>query len=500
MDVPFGPFQPDLGETLSMVVVDNALPMPNGYGPLPSLFVSANAEALPDYPRGVFSVVLNNGTWQAYEFTGDSLYQLQADFSLDLVSAGFNCPLEFDWSAIHFGNKFLFTNTNDGLQSYDVESPGAVSAIPAAGYPEYIFTCANFVIGLNCIGNDGLRNNRLLKTSGFNDQTNWTADGADYQTLADGEKLVAGFDLKNNTALILQARALTLMTFGNATGGAQFSLSKIADGKGSVGARSCVSFDGRVFYLDTDDFYMYTGDNVLTAQGTTTHGIVPIGGNAITRWFLSQIDQAQFPLVQGSVDPLKKVVRWRYKRAVDSSTTVSEVMICYEWNIQRWFTSTEQTSYLARLATVGVQYDAASGTYDSQTLQYDDRFWAGNAPLSGGLDASYKFGVFSGPSLEAHFTTNLVNNPISGKVLWGTQITDALAPSLELGVKDNINELITWTDASTPGESGRTALEGRGLNIQMRQTIPYGDMGALGTGWTYSLGIDHLQSAAGGPK
>lgn len=500
MDVPWGPWTPDLGETLSMVVADNVIPHPNGYGPFPSLYVSANAQALPGAPRGVFSVILDDGTWEAYALTATGIYQLQADFSWTLIQGGFAVPAGFDWSALHFGSKFLFTNMADGLQSYDVQAGGAVSYIAAAGDPEYVFTCANFVVALNCLDNLGNRNSRLIKTSGFNDQTNWTTDGADYQALADGEKLVAGFDLKNNTALILQRRALTLMTFGNATGGAQFSLTKVADGKGSVGARSCVSFDGRVFYADTDDFYMYTGDNVLTAQGTATHGIVSIGANEIAQWFLGMVDQGRYDEIQGAVDPLHKIVLWRYKRSIDSSDIVSEVMIGFEWQIQRWFTVSEETSYLARLATVGVSYNVATGTYDSQTLTYDDRFWAGNAPLFGALDATYKFGAFTGPSLEAHLTGNLANNPVSGKMLWGTQITDALVPSLEVGVKDKLSDAIFWTDAAVPAESGRTPLEARGLNIQFRQTIPAGDLGASGIGWTYTLGVDHLDTAAGGPK
>jgi hypothetical protein len=505
MDISLGPFQPDLGETQSMVIANNVLPHVNGYGPLASLYTAPAAQALPDVPRGVFSVVLNSGAWEAYLFTGTALYQLQSNFSLNVIQSGFACPVGINWSGLHFGNKLLFTNTVDGLQSYDVEVGGSVSAIAGAGNPAYIFSCANFLVALNCLDNTGVRNNRLIKTSGFNDQTNWTTDGADYQALADGEALVAGFDLKNRTGLILQTRSLQLITFGNATSGAQFSLDKIADGRGSVGPDSCASFDGKVFFLDTDDFYMYTGDNVLSASPSAgasyaTHGIIPIGANAVTRWFLGQVDQANLELVQASVDPINKVVYWRYKRAIDASSVVSQVMIAYEWNIGRWFTVTEPTSWLARLATVGVAYDAATGTYDSQMLMYDDRYWIGNAPLSGALDANYKFATRSGPSLKATLTTQLANNPISGKLLWGTQITDALAPSLELCVKDKLSDPAVWIGGEIPGESGRTPLEGRGLNIQFRMTIPAGDAGATGSGWSYVNGIDHIASGPGGPK
>lgn len=485
MDIQFGSWQPDRGETAApMMVADGVLPVVDGYGPYPSLYTPTGSQALPAAPRGVFSLVLNDGTWKAYLFTGAAFYDLQSDFSLSLVDNGYACPSGYDWSAIHFGNTLLYTNTFDGLHSYNVELGGATSYISAAGDPGWILTCANFIVALNCKDSLGNRDNRLIKTSGFNDQTNWVTDGADYQELADGEALICGFDLKQNTALLLQLSALTLMTFGNAPGGAQFSLQKVADGKGTVGANSCVSFDGLVFGLATDDFFMFS-------LGT---GYVSIGADEIARTFLASVDQTNYPLVQGAVDPLRKVVLWRYKRSLDSSLTVSEVIIGYEWRLKKWFTLTEQTSYLARLATVGVTYNAITGTYDSQTLTYDDRFWAGNAPLSGALDENYKFSVFTGPSLGATMTTGVTNSPVSGKILWATPITDAAVPSLNLGVKDDLTDLISWQGAATKTEGGRVPFEGRGLNAQFSLTIPAGD------DWTYARGIDHIKGASGGPK
>ncbi len=491
MDFALGPMQPDRGLVAPMVVnATNVLPILDGYGPYPSLYTPLTAEALPSAPRGVFSVVLNTGAWRAYEFTDAELYELQADYTLDLIQGGFSCPLGYDWSAIHFGTKLLFTNANDGLQSYDVEAGGAVVAIPDAGDPAYIFTCANFVVGLNCLDSLGNRNIRLIRTSGFNDQTNWTSDGADYQELADGEQLLCGFDLKENTALLVQSRALVLMQFGNAPGGAQFSLRKIADGKGAVSAKACTSFDGMTFMLATDDFYLFS-------LGT---GLVPIGADEIAQTFLKLVDQSQFALVQAAVDPLKKVVMWRFKRSSDVSTTVSSIEIGYEWHLKRWFWVTEPTAYLTRLATVAVTYNAVTGTYDSQTLQYDDLFWQGSAPLFGALDADYKFALWTGPSLEGQITTRIANSGISGKILWATLIGDVLAPQIELGTSDSLGTAITWQPAETANDDGRIPLEGRGLNIQFRLTIPYGDMGANNDGWTFVNAISHVSGSQQGPK
>lgn len=489
MDMPFGAWQPDRAETMAVQVADGVIPRVDGYGPHASLYTAGGATAL-GIPRGLFSLVLDSGTWGAFGFTATELWQLQSGFTWVSIQAGFACTDGYDWSALHFGSKFLFTNTTDGLKSYDVETPGAVSSISAAGAPAWIFTCANFVVALNCLDSAGNRNSKLIKTSGFNDQTNWESDGADYQALADGEALICGFDLKQATALLLQNRAMVLMQFGSQPGGAQFSLQKVADGKGTVGARSCVSFDGMVFGFDTDGPFRFDLGG----------GYQSIGADEIARTFLASVDQANLPLIQGSVDPLNKVVRWRYKRAVDASSIISEVAIGYEWRLKKWFTITEQTTYLARLATVGVSYNSITGPYDSQTLTYDDPFWAGNAPLSGALDEAYKFAVFNGPSLAATITTNVINSPVSGKILWATPITDALAPTLELGTKEMLSDAISWRAAETKSASGRVPVEGGGMNVQFRFRVPYGDLGSTGTGWTYATGIDHIKGSQRGPK
>lgn len=491
MDFPFTSMQPDRGAlAASLMLADGTLPTADGFAPFPSLYVSPTAAALPAAPRGVYSIVLSDGTWEAFEFTGTTLYQLQSDYTLTSIATGYACPTGYDWSALHFGTKLLFTNTFDGLHSYDVQAGGAVSYISAAGDPAWVFSCANFIIALNCKDSLGNRNNRLIKTSGFNDQTNWTSDGADYQELADGEALVCGFDLKQNTALLLQARALVVMQFGNAGGGAQFSLAKVADGKGTIGAKSAVAFDGAVYFWDTDGAKMFS-------LGT---GLVSIGDQEIDRTFLAMVDQSQYTLMQGAVDPLHKVIRWRLKRGIDSSVTVSEISICYQWTIKKWFFITEQVSYLARLATVAVSYDTTSGTYDSQVLAYDDLFWSGAAPLSGGLNATYKFGVSTGPSLAATLTTGIRNSGTNGKILWAECMGDAAAPTLELGTSDSLNQPIVFQAPVSLNADGRFPIEGRGKNIQMRYTIPAGDVGSSGTGWTYVNGIDHVVGSGGGPK
>lgn len=489
MQFPFGPFAPDAGEMEPGVcmVADGVLPQQVGYGPSPALNVSASADALPDDPKGVLSVVLNSGTWKVYAFTSDDVNELQADYSwVSVGAAAFNLTAGDDWSSMHFGSYLLGTNTTDGLVSYNVETPAGFSSIAAAGDPRFIFTCANMVFGLDCLDSASNRDNRLIRNSDFNSFTNWTSGAADYQPIEDGGPLLFGADLKDGAALILQERAVRLLQFGNAGGGALYSLRKVSDRLGSVGSRSCVSYDGSVYWLATDGFRRFSLGG----------GVETIGAGKIDDWFFANVDQSALQLVQGQVDPYQKMIWWRFKAQGAVSDVIFDRMIGYSWQWDRWVTNSVQTTYLANIATPGLTLDAMDsfGVMDSIDIPLDSRLFQGGQPLFGALDASAKFGTFSGGSQAAILTTSTANSPVSSLIGWATPIDDASAGTLELGVKDEAADSIAWKTGAAKVSSGRAPLRGRGKNIAFRRTIT-----AAAT-WTYARGVDHVAGAGGGPR
>src|SRR5690606_21013265 len=122
-------------ETAGGVVMraQNVLPLIEGYGPMPSLQTPAAAAALSGPPRGIASLVLRDGAYVVYGFTETTIEQLQADDTWTEIENGFSCTAGDDWSNEHFGNFLLATNTTDGLQAYDIEAAGSVSAVADAG-------------------------------------------------------------------------------------------------------------------------------------------------------------------------------------------------------------------------------------------------------------------------------------------------------------------------------------------------------------------------------
>lgn len=483
MQFPYGPLAPDATEMEpgTCVVANGVLPLRAGYGPAPSIVVSGTAGALPAAPRGVASIVLNGGTWKVFGFTEDDVYELQSDDTWSSLGGSFTLTSGDDWSTLHFGNYLLATNTTDGLVSYNVESPAGFSSVSAAGNPRFIFLCGNMLFGLDCLDSAGNRNNRLIRNSDFNSFTDWTNGAADYQPLEDGGALVAGFAISETAALVLQTGAIRMIQIGAAGGGALYALKLVSDGVGSVGARSCVSYDGSVYWLATDGFRRFSLGG----------GIETIGAGLIDDYFFDRVDQSALQLVQGAVDPFQKVIWWRYKRQGAASDIVFTDIIGYSWEFKRWVTSNEETSYFATIATPGILLDNMDsyGPMDSITIPLDSRLFQGGQPVFGALNGDYKFGTFSGGAQAATITTATRNSGTSGLISFATPIDDAPNATLELGVKDAISDTIEWKTAASKAASGRVPLRGRGMNVAFRWKA------AANEEWTFARGIDQIGRA-----
>lgn len=489
MQFPYGRLAPDAGEMAAgfCMVADGVLPKLTGYGPAPDLSVAASAEALPAACVGAVSLVLNSGVWKVFAATAVELYEMAADYTWTALTATLTVTAGDDVSFVHFGSYLLMTNTTDGLESYNVETPAGFNAIAAAGNPRFIFIWGTQLVGLDCLDKDGERNNRLIRVSDFNVFTEWKAGGADYQPVEDGGRLLWGCDLEDGGALVLQDRAARLLQFGNAGGGAMFSQRKIGDGIGSVGARSCINYSGMAAWLATDGFCLYT----------RAGGLKRMGAGRVDEWFFTQVDQGHLDKVQGNYDPFKKIFWWRYKHVDAVSETVFDHMIGYSWQFDCWVTNSVSTTYLANIATPGVtleDMDALYGVLDDISIPLDSRAFQGGQPVFGAFDADRKFGTMTGANQAARLTTATANSPVTGLIGAATGLDTCSTGTLELGVKVDPDDDLTWKAPETRKSAGRFMVRGRGLNVAFRRNFP------AGAEWDDAQGVDHVKAAVGGPK
>lgn len=488
--IPYGPLAPDAGTTRegTCLVAQGVLPRTEGYGPAPQLVTPGGAAALPAAPRGAITCIKRDGTTAVFFLTETTLYLLENDYTWTSIQNGFSCTGGDDWSCEQFGDKLLFTNTTDGLQAYDIEAGGAVAYIAAAGDPREIFICANMVFALDCEDNTSTRDNRLIRNSDFNDHTKWSGGAADTQPLEGGGALIAGFALKNNTALIVQEHALRLLQFGNAGGSALYSLNEVSNWRGSASKKATISFDGTVYGLSTDGFFRFS-----------LNGLEFIGHGFIDDWFLNQrVAQARLAEVQGVADPGRKIVLWRYPTDADASSTVFENIIGFAWAFgePRWFTWAENTTYLSRLATSGYTLTSAGAAFSTLAgapdIPIGDRFWQGGGQFLAALGSDLKYAAFSGSNQAISLQTSTSNSPVTTLIQWATGIDDAPG-TLTLGVSDSLEDALTWKDPASKGRAGRFPLRGRGMNIAFKRDVP------AGSTLTELKGIDHIRGSAGGP-
>lgn len=490
MQVPFGPLAPDRGAGTPGIclVANNVIPKAQGFGPRQQLVTAMTATALPSAPRGMITCLLRNGSTKVFGLTDTTLYQMSASFVWSSVATGYACTAGDDWSCAQFGDWLLYTNTTDGLWAFNIETNAAPTYIAAAGDPREIEIIANMVFAADCRDDAGARNNRLIRNSDFNDHTDWNGGAADQQPLETGGELRGLYNLRNGAAIVLQANAMRLLQFGNAGGGALYSLQEISFERGIVGRKSCVAFDGVLYGLSGDGFFRFT-------LGT---GIETIGSQLIDEAFLARVPASDMPKVQGAIDPARKIVLWRYPSDSDPSGTVTNDLYGYRWDTPQnpWFTWSEPVAYLSRIATAGFTLEDldAFGTVDSITIPWDDRFWQGGQKVFAALDPDLKFATFSGPNAVATIRSSTGNAPVTALIGWATPIDDCASASLSLGTADQLSDPIAWADPAAKVSAGRVPLRGRGMNIAFEWEAP------ASAAWTYVYGVDHIAASAGRRK
>ena len=437
-----------------------------GYGPFPQLVTAAGADALPGAPRGGISLQKADLTWQVFYATATTIEALQSDYSWTEIENTRTVPTGKDVSFCYFGKYLLNSDTSDGYKAYDVDAGGTNSAVSGAPAAEFIFSANNVVFALAPSGSP-----RRFQSSDTGRHDRWTGGAANGKTFEDGGGLVCGADLKNGTAVLFQERAIRQVTFG--AGVSTYSIAKIADGRGCVHARTMAAFDGQVFWFDVD------GPWGMAAGGAPR----PIGAEKITRWLEANIGVDNYGDLQAVIEPTRNLVLWR----IDATRALA-----YNWLIQEFTILPVACAALTRISTPGVSVDSLVGTIDSLSSIIDNRDWAGNSPVLGALDASYKFATFTGSNMAASIRTGVLHAPLSRRIRRLTPISDNPASTITVGTSGSLSGAISWGSASARVSNGTVPLDERGLVAVYQEDHAAGDV------WTYANGVDHIEERYGG--
>jgi hypothetical protein len=83
---------------------------------------------------------------------------------------------------------------------------------------------------------------------------------------------------------------------------------------------------------------------------------------------------------------------------------------------------------------------------------------------------------------------------VTGLVNWAVPVDDSDDGTLQLGVKDRLNDATTWKTGAAKVTSGRAPLRGRGKVVAFRRNID------AGSTWTYAKGVDYIEANSGGVR
>lgn len=461
MIIPFPAFEPDKSpyDVASSNNVVNAMPVANGWGPMPGL--NEVTEALPGECKGGVYVRTSTGSFRIIAGTDSGLYELNTSTmawtDISGPSGPYSVALQDFWTFTRFGDKLVAHQISDPIQVYDIEIGGNFADL--AGSPpnaKYSWVAGDFLVIAYLSTASG---EKTVRWSGLNDIEHWTIGkkGSDVQELPEGDEIMGGFGETGGFSVI-QRSGMQYFPFAPSSG-FTFTRTVVNPKQGTVAPRSIVSIGpGRFFYLSEDGFF----------GGVNRE---PIGAERVDRWFLSQIDQTYLADVQGAADPFEKIVWWRYRTPTGAYNRLG-----YDWQLNRWCTTDLQVGEMMALATPAITWDGLDFFYaaiEDADNPFDSRLFSGGRPTFATFTTDNKLAYFSGPNLQATLDTAEVEiDGMTRAFVNGARvITDATDFTLQDGVQGFHGDTITWSTANTANRAGLVPFRSDGRLHKFRLTI-----------------------------
>lgn len=473
------PFRPDAGELVSSTL-NNVFMEANGFGPRPVLSASPGAAVFSSgaQVRGAYAGQVPGGIYEGFVASATKVFRLSATYGYTDLAVTFAIPSGEDEAFAQFNAMLIATNTADGMYAYNMQTPAGLNAISGAPKARAAFVSNNMLFGLG----DGTNTQRMANTA-FGDYTNWTDSGALKIDIPDGGALTGGDDLGGPYAVVYQQRAVRLITFGSAGGGAPYRIDKISVDIGCVHPRARAVVNGTGYFLSTQGFFSVNGSN----------GVSNIGAQKVNAWFLANCPD--LTKVYLSVDPVNTLIRVRYRSVNCASDIVFTDLLDYNYVEQEFIPQTENTSWVFRMATPGYvlnDLDTFGALNGWSQYPLGSAFWqGGNNPGMAGIDSTGKFGFFNGTAAAATLESNTIGNGLSQLVTMCEPLTDDPAVTVQVGVKDTLANNIAWNGAVGREGSGRAAVRGRGRYQRYRLNH------AAGATWSRDTAVEGIVSQAG---
>lgn len=459
--INFGEWLPDQpGVTGALTDAVNCYPVTNGYAPILSeIDYSDEADAtLITSFAGKY-----NGIVSLFGGSSSNLYRYTPGTRAmaALTTTGYS-GIEY-WDAVQFGAKMIAANGSNKLQAFTLNSGTYFEDLDAAA-PEakYISVVKDFVVAANVTGSEN-----VVYWSDINDETDWTPGAtsqSDSQVIPDGGDItgLSGGEF----GLVFLERAVYRMTYAGSPYFFQFD--NISRTLGCISPGSIINYGGITYFLSDDGFYMCDGQSVK-----------PIGIERIDRWFFSKLDAVNLKNgISSAIDAEKRIITWLFPNQSGGKN-----LLIYNINLNKWSyaeTTATSISYAMTPSVTLEDLDNFSSSIDALSVSLDDRQWTGGQLLLAGTRGA-NIVTFSGAYKQAAIATGDIDIGRSVVTL-ARPIVDAGSASVSVASREQLDDAITYGEASVADSEGRCGLRSAGRYHRLK-TAPSGV-------WTTAVGVE----------
>lgn len=483
-------WEPDVAAVDAAVcsVATNIIPRKDGYAPIRSPV--ALSSALPSPCLGAIEVPS-----PAYGFpiyfagTATGLFKFANGSWLNVSKPGatYSMPPGDYWSFAVYGTKLLATCLGTTVQVIDIDA-GKVFADLGGNPPRarHMGVVSEFLV-LAGLGSDP----NAVHWSDLGDITYWEpgvqsgGHTSDLQIFPEGGP-VTGF-AGGEFGLVFQEGKIRRMVFspGSVT---VFDFSVLEENRGAVAPWSLIKVGARVFFLDREGFFLFTGGASTT-----------IGAERVNRFFSARVDPIRVTSTVCIRDATGPRILFAYRTLAaptNDPTLLNEVLI-YDWLLDRWTFLDVPVRYGLVGATLAVSVDDIPGSLDDAGQKsLDDPSYAGGPPTLGLITADNKLSLLTGPPLEATMETPdaMLSRPSRSFVRGMRLDSDADDWRIQVGTRETLRqaEAVRWRDETAPNLERVAPCRASGRYHRARIRVP------SGTAWSYVSGVEPDAVAEGG--
>lgn len=467
--VAFPAYLPDQLPRNVLTIAENVLPAADGYRAVKGQEALSNP--LPATFMGGAAAISSDGTVSLIAGTSNGLERYDAG-TWATLRTGLSVPAR--WHFAQFGDHVV--GVNGGVtQDIDLAAQTA-SNLSDAPTGEGVAIVGDYVVVVNADGD-----NTLVKWSGFNDYTQWTAgvNQSGFQPMLTGGEIkgIAGGEY----GVILQRfRLVRMERTGDAT--APFQFPEITTNVGCAASESIVQAGRTVFFLSDRGFMALDDGSALR----------PIGNEKFDQSFRDTVGPSDFTRMWAAVDPKRSLVMWGLAGAPGK-------VWAYNWVLDRASTLSLPFSGIFAGYDNSLSLEQVSAQYpdlDTMPVPLDDARFEGGDPRLFFVDSARQLAALTGANMAARIQVGFVDLGAGSvsRIRGAWPVTDATeGVTVTIDARERLGDGEAVTVSGDMQRSGRVPVRARGRYVSLGQTI------AAGVKWSYAQGIE-LEAAEGGVR